>query len=271
MSEIHIQLVNPINIDEEGLKSRIRGQDVRDCFLILKEGNEVELGLLSRDEMETTVASAMIRKGHGAMDIDASRIGTEQRSYDLKGGENLNQISRVGKGDARDASSLGAYGIGDKQVSIGKKEVTGRWPSNLILQHSSSCRLEGTKEVGTGPKGGYHYEDSQYTVKGFVPTCRPSASSNRGTEEVDNWICEPSCPVKILDSQSGILKSGDVASHHMRNNSTQPSKGGYQGGFGDIPLTGYGDEGGASRFFKQVKSDKELDEYLNKLVRRKTK
>jgi site-specific DNA-methyltransferase (adenine-specific) len=35
-----------------------------------------------------------------------------------KGGENLNKLSREGKGDSEDATSLGAYGVGAKQTNI---------------------------------------------------------------------------------------------------------------------------------------------------------
>ena len=55
-----------------------------------------------------------------------------------------------------------------------------------------------------------------------------------------------------LDRQTGILTSGSVSEGHMKNSSAQASDGGFSGKFGDIPLTGYGDSGGASRFFKVV-------------------
>jgi len=58
-----------------------------------------------------------------------------------------------------------------------------------------------------------------------------------------------------LDQQSGVLISGSVKPGYRRNSTTQPSQGGYHGAFGDSDLTGYGDTGGASRFFKQVADD----------------
>jgi site-specific DNA-methyltransferase (adenine-specific) len=87
-----------------------------------------------------------------------------------------------------------------------------------------------------------------------------------------------------LDEQTGILTSGKVKSEYMKNTSTQNSQGGYEGkhGFKDCPLTGFGDSGGASRFFyvnKVVKSEKDsfnnhptvkpigLMNYLCKLIR----
>ena len=49
---------------------------------------------------------------------------------------------------------------------------TGRWPANTILQHLDGCRCDG----------------------------------------VDNWLCEPGCPVGRLDEQSGVSKSTGGAS-----------------------------------------------------------
>lgn len=66
----------------------------------------------------------------------------------------------------------------------------------------------------------------------------------------------------VMDMQSGELKSGNVAPHHMKKG----RKGLYEDGLSSIPLTGFGDEGGASRFFKQINSHAELVSYLEKLL-----
>lgn len=68
--------------------------------------------------------------------------------------------------------------------------------------------------------------------------------------------CEPTCPCRVLDEQSGVLTSGSVRPGYMKNSSSQPSQGGiYEAGHRDYPLTGFGDTGGASRFFLQVWRD----------------
>lgn len=79
--------------------------------------------------------------------------------------------------------------------------------------------------------------------------------------------CVVECPCAMLDRQSGILKSGAVANHHMRNNTQQATRGGYNGDFRDTPLMGYGDSGGASRFFNQFQSREEAVNWLVKLIR----
>lgn len=70
-------------------------------------------------------------------------------------------------------------------------------------------------------------------------------------EECQPGACALSCPVRELDEQSGVRRSGMMQPGQMRKAST--GKGGYHGHF---PATAtnagtYGDEGGASRYFTQ--------------------
>jgi site-specific DNA-methyltransferase (adenine-specific) len=81
---------------------------------------------------EKSIVDNVLKHGTGGINIDGCRVGTEERTYDLKGGENLNKLSREGTGDSEDAKSLGAYGVGAKQKNIGKTTVKGRYPANLI-------------------------------------------------------------------------------------------------------------------------------------------
>jgi site-specific DNA-methyltransferase (adenine-specific) len=64
----------------------------------------------------------------------------------------------------------------------------------------------------------------------------------------------PDCPCFILDKQSGILESGKLLPGHKRGEGTGYS---YKCGGGIIQREYGGDRGGASRFFKQVKLEKE--------------
>jgi hypothetical protein len=95
----------------------------------------------------------------------------------------------------------------------------------------------------------------QYTSSRRGSEVRPSAWKGHadpdGTETVTAWVCVEGCPVAALDAQSGVLKSG-VAVRHRGVKSV-----GYGGKLGLLqpgtPDSGFGDTGGASRFFKQVK------------------
>ena len=88
-------------------------------------------------------------------------------------------------------------------------------------------------------------------------------------ETVTAWNCHPDCPVRILDEQTGELKSGKAAKGgHKRSaeNMEEAAEDGsmvFGGGKGmagtsstDDAGTLYGDKGGASRFFYQAKASK---------------
>lgn len=147
------------------------------------------------------------------------------------------------------------------QIEADEDANKGRWPSNVLLTHAPGCERLGTKKVRGitgGVKspirrsdvysefGGYQTVGSeQGEVKGY--------SEPDGSEEVQAWNCVDGCPVKALDDQTGILKSGkDV----------NPTEGPVSGFFGQtMPYyskdANYGDEGGASRFFTQFEGETE--------------
>jgi DNA modification methylase len=126
--------------------------------------------ILARKPLDGTVAANTLKWGVGGINIDACRVGAETRTYDIKGGENLNTISREGAGDAEDAKGCGAYGIGAKQVSIGTTTVTGRWPANTLHDGSDEV-LEAFAAYGdnkgqSAPLKGTGRAKSQKTVFG---------------------------------------------------------------------------------------------------------
>lgn len=144
--------------------------------------------------------------------------------------------------------NIGACRIGVKDVLIkgggeryyGKKNSfypidrindhrVGRFPSNVILEHKPGCKVVGTKKV---------------TQLGISEL-----------EEVPDWECKEGCPVAELDDQSGEIK-GTVRQPTGR--AIYPTSGVSMtwnpNEVRDTSVRGFADEGGASRFFKQVKS-----------------
>ena len=63
---------------------------------------------------------------------------------------------------------------------------------------------------------------------------------------------------EFLDEQSGYLKSGEVKPHHKKNKTANGYQGSCYGKFQntDTSMSGYGDGGGASRFFYKAKVSK---------------
>ena len=92
----------------------------------------------------------------------------------------------------------------------------GRWPANLVLQHLDGCVQD-------------------------------------GTETVTAWTCAFGCPVSALDAQSGVSKStGGRTVTRSGGGNVGSGKTSEKSWSNDDP--GFGDAGGASRFFKQVKA-----------------
>lgn len=148
-----------------------------------------------------SVAANVLQYGTGALNIDASRIRTDDS---LNGGAYAEDAT-----DRHDGAENWRFKRGDIGGLEGKSFVqpTGRWPANLILQHLAGCQFGGA--------------------------------------------CADGCPCLDLDRQSGNTQSPKtyVRSADGHNDAI------YAQGIGEpagaTPLN-YGDEGGASRYFKQV-------------------
>jgi hypothetical protein len=121
-----------------------------------------------------------------------------------------------------------------KGMVDGTETVThdyGRWPSNVVFVHGPKCQNVGTKRV---------------------------------KETVAAWECEPECPVRLLDEQSGELSSASGGAPPVRRKPWS----GFHGGDGvsGKPEIMYGDTGGASRFYPQFKDDADLYGWVTRLM-----
>lgn len=188
--------------------------------------------VLRKPVSEGSVAKNVLKHGTGALNIDKSRIGTTD----------LVQKQAAHRGNPFTVENP------DRPYTPREYRSDGRWPANLILQHLDGCRCEGVKKVkpsnGSGRAGpgsrGFQtsYVGGESKAKGFT--------GGSGKETVANWICVEGCPVKALDEQGGVRRSG----------SGGKMNGGFWRTLGEERVAAsYSDTGGASRFFKQVKAD----------------
>ena len=196
---------------------------------------------------EGSVARNALQWGTGGLNIDACRITTRD---DLNGGAYAkNPTPRAGldiwSGNRKaDSQVFKRGGAGEYQ------QPDGRWPANLILAHKPGCRLVGQRQV----KSDGHYPSSR--PAGSQVSGPSGHTGQEGLEEtytdgetVDVWECVGGCPVADLDDQSGNRPGMPIQTHRS---GTSPK--GYDGGWkADPDAVGYGDSGGASRFFKHVK------------------
>ncbi len=201
---------------------------------------------------EPSVAANVLKHGTGGLNVDGCRIG-------LDSGESLHREPMVKAGGR---GSGGWKNTSEKTGSMTDDWKKGRWPANLILEHRKRCRIIGEKRVRASKEGAgklwSHYRNGTEDQARVKPS---RIADQAGMETVEAWDCEEGCPVVLLDTQSGELKSGKLQPHHRRN-VPRLGHGGCYGddAGGDLATTGEtygGDKGGASRFFKQVQDKSE--------------
>lgn len=184
----------------------------------------------------------------GALHIDATRIKSDEPPL-----------------PARKAGFTSSPVYGDAVARVVyAPSPGGRWPANLVLQHLPGCRCVGTRRVKTGTAGaqGRGFR-SQYV--GGEPTSwaeseQVTYAEGDGKETIAAWECVSGCPVSELDVQSaegGMHSAGHQRDHAPFNSGAAQSEDSFLGrlGGGDYGAARYGDDGGASRFFKTFGSD----------------
>ena len=183
--------------------------------------------VLRKPLSEGTVASNVLKHGTGGLNIDASRISTD---------DNLNGGAYAENHTERwDGAENWRYKRGEPGNAGEYRQPSGRWPANLILQHLDGCRCDGTKRVkaisGGASSGDNAFgQDSGWNAHQNRPTNITRQGDKDGKETVANWTCVEGCPVAALDAQ--------------------------------VP-----DPGGVSRFFKQATDLPDLVAYLDTLIR----
>jgi site-specific DNA-methyltransferase (adenine-specific) len=195
---------------------------------------------------EKTVAENVLRWGTGGLNINVSRIGTDDN---LNGG----------------AYSKGEYNTDGKVLELGLKrqegqyeQPQGRWPANIIFECTCDELIDG-KEI----KGNENYNFNNTNTSSNTFTNRGKYTPRTETPKIHT---NPNCPCYILDQQSGI-STGKVGM------TQQSSPNNIYNGFkstGDTKVNdGKTDKGGASRFYycpKASKKDRDegLDGFENK-------
>jgi site-specific DNA-methyltransferase (adenine-specific) len=128
----------------------------------------------------------------------------------------------------------------------------GRFPANLIFECVCDKVIEG-KEVGHQTKG----SDNRKNPNSFFGTGL-GGERNENNSYRDKTIIHtnPECPCRLIDQQSGVSKS--IRSY--RGVASKRYSAGIEwerAGIETNTIRGYNDEGGASRFFKQIKLEEE--------------
>jgi len=192
--------------------------------------------ILARKPFKGTVAANVLKHGTGAINIKACRIKTV-------GKKEVEQSPQ--RQHKKPAINIGGAKPGDLRP---KYNPEGRWPANVILQHSPECVCVGTRKAA-----GYkicRYKDGAKPFGGGAGHAYESEDIPGG--EIDLWACVPGCPVRMLDEQSGITKG----TSQKRITKRQRNKGwcNASAGEGVDAVDNFGASGGASRFFYCAKA-----------------
>jgi len=212
----------------------------------LKPANEPIV--LARKPLEKglSIAENILKWGVGGINIDASRIGNENRSY-----KGMSSNIPSGAGTFRDDNWQ------PKDIEV---NVNGRFPANIILTHHEDCECKGTKKVKPSNGSGKASEKGGGFSKGMFgdgtsDNIGGGFTDADGNETVEDWDCHEDCPIRILDEQSGILKSGSLNGDYQGFG----RKGVYNENKSRMAFTKLESKasiGGASRFFYVAKASK---------------
>ena len=240
-------------VPRDGIQARCSGLELRDSLAIFLPGQTLHALLLRAPLAEKTVAAQVIATGTGALNIDGCRIDGQPRTTHKDG--------NFPNPHTRETHVYGKYKVG-----IEAEVPSGRWPTNVILIHGPGCVCQGTRKVsgrayGLNASAGQVYGGG----KGLVSQAKGDGiggyADDDGKETVTAWDCQPDCPVRLLDAQSGTLTSGDPTGS-VRNEGGNMLLGKGKG----ATLSGFGDSGGASRFFPQFESLHTALVWLGKLI-----
>jgi site-specific DNA-methyltransferase (adenine-specific) len=198
---------------------------------------------LARKPLGQTVAANVLQHGTGGLNIDACRVATDWNEPDRP--ESWKRSGHTANADAEKIAAPPGNGI--------ECHPGGRWPANVILGHSESCRVVGEGRVlGSNFQGHPEGHKNQVYGKDLRPRAPSGYADADGLETVPVYDCAHDCPVRLLSEQSGELTSG--------------------GRSGVVDTIGYGgrgqpfaaqtiepSSGTAARFFNQFELDEKLD------------
>src|SRR5574343_462809 len=212
--------------------------------------------------------------GHVQESAESIGFGGSDPARDLR------EITAPATDDAKKWSGWGtALKPAHEPVCVARKPLVGTVASNVLAHGTGAinidgCRIGQSKQVPRAPQTAPRIKDAP---GGFGFTRDAEATGSGRNPNVGRWPanvmfthapecgeqCVDGCPVKELDAQSGVLKSGYMKPGQQRIKSQ--GLGGYGGGFPDESTREgtYGDSGFASRFFYCAKaSTRERWEYL---------
>ena len=154
----------------------------------------IVIHLCRKPLVRNTVTASVLEEGAGALNIDASRVGTERTTTSISGGRGFGSNFRDDGWVPPSESSL-------------RENPPGRWPANLILQHATGCRLTGTREVPGISGGSTSGHNALGQGSGWNSHRNRETPIRRSeTEMVPVWECGEGCVVADFNADPRFFK-----------------------------------------------------------------
>jgi hypothetical protein len=248
------------------IEARRAGFELRDTVLILSEGPSSRYAFLFRKPaQETTTLSQIVETGAGSLNIAACRIGWGQ---DTPSQDEWNTKGSTGSG----SQNIGQNTEGmRKAYADGTVPVpTGRWPPNVLFVHGHRCRRTGVRRVRSdGHHPGHRGSAGVWSGEGGGLNGNEGPDiymGEDGLEAVHSYDCQPDCPVRILDEQTGERPSTLTGRADPTQTHENPGDNHGASLFGGGNSSVYADSGGASRFYPQFRNDQEMIAWMQRLL-----
>jgi site-specific DNA-methyltransferase (adenine-specific) len=203
--------------------------------------------MLFRKPFKGSLTDNVLTRGTGVLNIDGCRVKHASKE-DFE--EHKAQVEVVqNKGGVRGNSwknSSDLSGANDVKTE-------GRWPPNVLFNHSAGCKRTGVVEVAPHPQGPDRFQN---TSGGEFSAAYGNQEASSDPEYLGVWECEKGCPVAALDEQSGdrpatLTGRADPSQSHEHPGTDMSSESGFLGGEREHLSRVYADSGGASKYFPQ--------------------
>jgi hypothetical protein len=157
--------------------------------------------LVRKPLAENTIAANVLKHGTAGLNIDACRIAFENEEDEKSAvwgrGTDILGSNYVG----------GTHGNGKENIAPNN---LGRFPANLVFSHSPECVYIGQATTKSSVGGKNQFAKSTFVRNIHADKKNTGYGDENGLETIENWQCAHGCPVKMLNEQSGLLKSGQL-------------------------------------------------------------
>lgn len=165
--------------------------------------------VVARKPLSGTVAANVLEHGTGALNIDACRVGTDERVNPAGSQSSLQRVSRVEQGYRDNLTAS----VGEASI------VSGRWPTNVVLDEyqaealdrqsgTSSSRIGKPRGAASGAGWGMTTTGSEYADEGgasrFFPVFRYEAKAPTSERPNADGVQHPT--VKPLDLMRWLVR-----------------------------------------------------------------